>query len=222
MKAFYILLICCFSVVFAIAQEKCYEISSAQIQYTITGSGNMMGMATKISGNASLLFTDYGQKEISNETIVQTMMGQKETTKTMTKVDGDTIYSVDFEEKTINTMSLEDFAQYSQKKGKNAMEQMGAKKLGTQKVLGYTCENWEFQGSQICFYKGIELKSTSTVMGLNQTKIATQIDINPKITKQSFVLPNFKTQRSSAAQQGMPSTEEMNIMLDSIQNMYGN
>ncbi len=222
MKTMFILLMCVFTLSIANASEKRYEIKSAQVTYTISGSGETMGMKTSISGEASLLFTDYGKKELSSETVNQTIMGQTQTDKTMTKIDGDKIYSVDFEDRTISEMSIQQFAQYSPQQGEKAMQQMGAKKIGSDKVLGYKCENWEYSGSTICFYKGIMLKSVANAMGTTQTQIATKIDLNPKITSKSFTLPNFKTQQTQSPQEGMPSPEEMNQLLDSLKNMYGN
>lgn len=221
MKTINILLLCGALTVFANAQEKRYELKSAKILYSINGSGKMMGMNTKLSGEASLLFTDYGKKELSSETTTQDIMGQKEITKSMTKIENDTIYSVDFEEQTINTMSLKQFAQYSPQKGEQTLKEMGAKKVGYDTVLGYKCENWEFQGTKTCFYKGVLLKSTSSMMGVTQTQIATKIDFDPKITKNSFDLPKFKAQEMTQDEE-MPSNEEMNKMLESIKNMYGN
>ncbi len=50
--------------------------------------------------------------------------------------------------------------------GKEMMIQMGGKKVGTDKVLGYPCDVWDLMGVKQCMYKGLPLKVESNIMGV--------------------------------------------------------
>ena len=63
---------------------KRYEVKSGKIEYTLKGSGEMMGGMVKIKsiGKKRLIFDNYGLKELSEENKVS-----KNTTMGTTKVD---------------------------------------------------------------------------------------------------------------------------------------
>ncbi|HEO98228.1 MAG TPA: hypothetical protein ENO02_02900 [Epsilonproteobacteria bacterium] len=76
-------------------------------------------------------------------------------------------------------------------KGKAMMQQMGGKKTGMDKVLGYSCEVWELMGTKQCIYKGVSLKVESNVMGMKHTEVATKAEFDISISKDDFKLPDF-------------------------------
>ena len=75
--------------------------------------------------------------------------------------------------------------------GKEMLKKMGAKKTGTDKVLGFTCEVWDLKSIKQCIYKGVTLKTTTNFMGLKTQEVATKAEFDISIPKESFKLPNF-------------------------------
>jgi hypothetical protein len=75
--------------------------------------------------------------------------------------------------------------------GEAMMKKMGGKKLGTDKVLGYTCDMWDLMGSKQCMYKGIPLKIETDVMGMKSTEIATKAEFDIGLSKDDFKLPDY-------------------------------
>jgi len=75
--------------------------------------------------------------------------------------------------------------------GEKMMKSMGGKKLGTDKVLGYTCDVWELMGSKQCIYKGIPLRVVTDVMGLKSTEVATKAEFDLSLTQKDFTLPDY-------------------------------
>jgi flagellar biosynthesis GTPase FlhF len=77
------------------------------------------------------------------------------------------------------------------KAGEAMMKQMGGKKTGTDKVLGYTCDVWEVMGTKQCLYKGIPLRVETDVMGIKNTEIATKASFGISISSDDFKMPDF-------------------------------
>jgi len=181
-----------------------YDLKSGKIDYSIQASGNIMGMS-QIStvGKKRIIFSDYGIKKLEEEVKVekQTVMGETKTNKTHTLMymNGAVLYQVDFKKKIINRMKNQGMAMANALgSGKNAketgmamMKSMGGKKIGTDKVLGYTCDVWDLMGVKQCIYKGIPLKIESNMMGLKSVEVATKAEFDININKKSFKLPNF-------------------------------
>jgi hypothetical protein len=154
-------------------------------------------------GKKRIVFDDYGAKSLEERVEVkkETTMGQTQTTKTHTLVymDGDTVYSVDFDRKQITKTTNPGKAMLAAmgngKSAKDAglamMKKMGGKKIGTDTVLGYTCDVWELMGTKQCIYKGITLKIESDIMGLKQTEVATKADFDISTDDDTFKLPDF-------------------------------
>jgi len=199
----YVLVTCAVSV-YGTDQMQRYDVKSGKIDYEIKGSGNIMGMAQiKIVGKKRIVFDDYGAKSLEERVEVkkETTMGQTQTTKTHTLVymDGDTVYSVDFDRKQITKTTNPGKAMLAAMgNGKSAkeaglamMKKMGGKKIGTDTVLGYTCDVWELMGTKQCIYKGITLKIESDIMGLKQTEVATKADFDISTDDDTFKLPDF-------------------------------
>lgn len=181
------------------AQTKLYEIESGKISYEIKGSGNLMGTQTKSIGKKRLIFDDYGAKSLTEENKIQktTVMGQTQTDKThtMTYLKDATIYHVDFDNKKITRMENMGAMMMGggdmSAKGKEMMQKMGGKMLGTDKVLGYECEVWELMGVKQCIYKGVTLKIESNMMGMKNVEIATEAEFDISVDEDDFKLPDF-------------------------------
>jgi hypothetical protein len=78
-----------------------------------------------------------------------------------------------------------------QQTGEKMMKQMGGKKTGTDKVLGYTCDVWELMGTKQCIYKGITLSLESNIMGIKTREVATKAAFDIPLSKEDFKLPDF-------------------------------
>ncbi len=177
------------------ASEKRYEIKSGMVEYNITGGGGMLGFETKIEGKSRLIFKDWGNLELNEEETSTSVMGGVEKSHTLTKIDGDTVYSVDFDRKTIYKSKMSDYfgknRDIGKISGKDMLKKMGGKKIGKDKVLGYECEVWEFLGSKICMYKGVVLKSEGNIMGMKHKSEAVKAEFNIKIDDEKFKLPDY-------------------------------
>lgn len=175
-----------------------YGVKSGIVHYKTSGSGNIMGMTTKTNGESILAFKKYGHVSLQKGKTTQTVMGEKKVEENLVKLDGNTIYAVDEEKKTIfkKTFSSNDKNAAILGGGEKALKQMGGKKIGKDKVLGYKCDIWEISGGTICVYKGIALRSKVSIMGITQEEVATKIKFNIPVSNKTFVLPKYpiKTQ----------------------------
>ena len=181
---------------------KKYAIESAEIEYNITGSMDMMGSTSKTTGSKKLTFSEYGSHELTevNKVEEQNIMNNPKTLKkhTLDYIKEATLYKVDFNKKTIlrtqvpalgMMMGMGDEEMHT--KGQKMMEKMGAKPLGTDKVLGYECEVWSLMGTKQCLYKGIPLKVESNIMGIKSLEIATKAQFELSIDQSIYKLPEF-------------------------------
>lgn len=180
-----------------LADAKRYELRSGIVEYKSSGGGSIMGFSQKSEGSSKLYFTDYGNLELQEHTEKQTTMGKTTASHSLIKIDHGKLYIVDDEKHVIYTKDLDELMQTQKgkkdlmKMGKEMMQQMGGKKVGTGKVLGYPCEIWELMGSRVWLYKGIPLKSESNVMGFKHTEVATKAKFNVHVPKEKFKLPDY-------------------------------
>ena len=177
----------------ASADIKRYLVQSGEVQYKITASGSMMGMPTKLEGDSYLYFKKYGAVEVTKEKTSQDIMGQKEITEDLTKIEDDIVYSVDFEDNVIYRQRIpvnQDEAIF-QNTEEETLKSLGAKKIGTDKIAGFKCTIWELNTVKMCIYKGVPLKIESNVIGLEQTQIAVSAKFNTHIDDNKFMLPNY-------------------------------
>jgi len=185
-------------------EMKRYEVKSGKIEYTLKGSGEMMGGMVKIKsiGKKRLIFDNYGLKELSEENKVSknTTMGKTTVDKihTLKYMNGSIIYGVQFNEKRITRMKNPMAGAgalfgggNASKTGEAMLKKMGGKKIGTDKVAGHSCDVWDLSGIKQCLYKGIPLKIESNIMGLKTVEIATKAEFDLSLSKEDFKLPNF-------------------------------
>jgi hypothetical protein len=196
------------------AATKRYDVKSGIVKYKISGGGSILGVTTKMEGVSKLYFTNYGNLELHEERETTTTMGQTTTTHAIVKIVGDTVYSVDDDEKVIVKQQLGTLMDQNKEGkdltvvGKEMMKEMGGKKIGTEKFLGYPCEVWELLGSKIWIYKGVPLKTESNFMGFKHTIIATEAKFGVKIPKEKFKLPDYPVKSINELFETMPKTED--------------
>ena len=202
------------------ADTKRYEVKSGIIEYTTTGSGEMMGIKTQMSGKSKLIFKDWGNVELHQSTTKSVVMGREEHTQDTTKIENGKVYVVDYEQKLIieHDPSSLMFSQHKDltKSSKEILRDMGAKKVGEESVHGYTCQVWEMPQMKLWLYKGIALKSQANLMGITNTMEAIHIHLDVTVSDEEFKLPDFphKTIQKSNTPPDMPqmTPEQMQQM----------
>ena len=187
------------------AETKRYEVKSGIIEYTITLSGNMMGMKMQGSGTAKTAFKEWGNVELHSEESQTNTMGMKEHDKQMTKIENGMVYNVDFDQKVIYQLSMDALANSEDKDlvstGKEMLVSMGGKKIGEEKFMGYDCEVWEMMKVKIWLHKGVMLKSEADMMGIKNTMVATKIELDISVPDDAFKLPSYPIQKGKKQEQ---------------------
>ncbi len=210
---------------------KRYDVKSGIVQYTSTISGKVIGSVITGSGTESLYFKDWGAMELVEEKSTQTtntkIFGNKSTestnTHTMSKLDNGESYHVDFDKKQIflrRDMAMDMTKVFHPNAdagdvGKNMLESMGGKKIGSEKFLGYDCEIWDIMGAKQWLYKGVVLKLEMTVMGITTIKEATSAKFNTSVSDKYFKLPDYPIQK----EEGFMNNEEFE---DDMEDMEAN
>ncbi|ACN17927.1 hypothetical protein HRM2_48790 [Desulforapulum autotrophicum HRM2] len=223
---------------------KRYSLASGMIEYEVTGGGNVMGMISETRGYGTLYFKNYGDvtmEEQTTTTTVSGMVSKEDKAHTMKKIDHVTVYTVDFEREKINKGTDPIASQYLAS-GKNMsvdseaqLQKMGGKKIGTEKVLGYSCEVWSLMGGKQWLYKGqVPLRIESEMMGMKSGMVAVKATFNKSVPDSKFKLPDYKIEVSpdylsegQALQQGEEMNEfgammgEMQAQMNANPNMTG-
>ncbi len=188
------------------AETKRYEIQSAIIEYATSSSGNVMGIQTQTEGKRKIVFKEWGNVELHDETTKSVIMGREAHSRQTTKIDHDKVYIVDYQKKSIQQYDPEMLirSQYKDlaKNAKEMIRSMGGEKIGNATLLGYDCEIWETQQIKLWLYKGIILRSVTHMMGLTHTVEARDIHLNVSISDKDLKLPDFPI---TTKQQGDPS-----------------
>ena len=177
------------------AETKRYEIKSGIIEYATSGGGNIMGIQTQIEGKSKMIFKEWGNVELHEDTTKSVIMGREEHTQQTTKIDNGKVYVVDYEQKAIvqydPSMLMQSEHKELAKSAKGMMLSMGGTKTGEETILGYVCDVWEAKHMKLWLHKGIMLKSQVRVMGRTHTTEATNIQFNISISDEDLKLPDF-------------------------------
>lgn len=207
------------------AETKRYEIQSAIIEYVTGSSGNMMGIQTKTEGTSKVVFKGWGDVELREERTRSVIMGKEADTHQTTKIDHGNVYIVDYEQKIIHQYDPTTLArsQYKDiaKNAKEMLRSMGGAKTGNESLLGYDCEIWETQQIKLWLYKGIVLKSVTTIMGLTHTTEATNIQMDVSVSDAALKLPDLpiKTmQQDDPSQMPQMTPEQIQQMQEMMKN----
>ncbi len=213
---------------------KRYEVKSGIIQYKITMNGKVMGSTITGSGTESLYFKDWGNIELVEEKSSQTtavkFFGkekiEKSSTHTMNKLNNGESYHVDFDKKQIylrRDMAMEMTKAFAggdvNKTGKEMLEGMGGKMIGSENFLGYNCEVWDVLGAKQLMHKGAVLKLEMTTMGITTIKEATSAKFNVSVSDSNFKLPDFPIQKEEGFmdnEEYEDDMEDMNANMDKL------
>lgn len=175
------------------AQTNRYDVKSAIVEYQIVGSGEVMGEKATLSGTSKLYFKNFGDLELSEEKIVQSSNADEEEEHNITKIVGTKMYNVDFNEKVIYQQEMvqdEENPLLNLKNG-DTLTSMGAKKIGSEAILGYKCDIWQLGEDKIWIYNSVPLKFVSKSLGLVQIQEAKLAVFNVDIKDDKFKLPPF-------------------------------
>ena len=182
-----------------------------------------MGSPTTVSGTSKLYFKDFGNVELSDEKIQQTVDGDKEEERLVSKIMGENVYTVDFVDEVIYTqkMVLDDDTASLNIKSKEAFISMGAKNLGVEEILGYKCDVWLLGEDKIWVYNSVPLKLISKSLGLVQIQEAKLAVFNIIIKDDKFKLPSYPVKAMDEIigepdLDEMPPTQEEEKAMDDI------
>ena len=222
-KSRYVCIFLFLGVVSLFAQTNRYDVKSGMVEYEIIGSGDVMGSPTTVSGTSKLYFKDFGNVELSDEKIQQTVDGDKEEERLVSKIMGENVYTVDFVDEVIYTqkMVLDDDTASLNIKSKEAFISMGAKNLGVEEILGYKCDVWLLGEDKIWVYNSVPLKLISKSLGLVQIQEAKLAVFNIIIKDDKFKLPSYPVKAMDEIigepdLDEMPPTQEEEKAMDDI------
>lgn len=193
-KSRYIFGFLLFGVVSLFADANRYDVKSAIVEYAIVGSGDVMGTKATLTGSNKLYFKDFGKVELTDEKIVQEVDGDSEEEHTVTKIVGNKIFNVDYNERVIyqQDLILEDSENaFLNLKNASTLVSLGAKKIGSETILGYKCDIWQLGEDKIWIYNTVPLKFVNKSLGLVQIQEAKLAVFNVDIKDDKFKLPNF-------------------------------
>lgn len=188
----YILLV---GIVFAQEDIDRYIVKSGYIEYELSGS-------TK--GTKKIWWDDYGNKEreeIKSSTEVKIFgMVQKEETHSINITVANKFWNVNLLDGTgvkgnnpyydASVDYTKDMTDAEKKQFENDMlDAFGGQKLAPENFLGHKCEVMEVMGAKVWIYKGITLKSTANIMGIEANETALKFDENIKISSSKFEPP---------------------------------
>ncbi|BAX79636.1 hypothetical protein [Labilibaculum antarcticum] len=184
---------------------KRYNVESGMIHYVHTISGPYVNG----SGTSDLYFKKWGALEIRFEDKSETLTiinaeGIEESTTTnarsAAKIDNEKIYVVDYAAGIIYTKEdpLIDYMRQNDldalEAGRETMISLGGVQLDNEEVFGYDCEVWELLGVKQWIYKGLTLKSVSSLAGITIIEEATSIKFDVSVADSYFELPDFPHQ----------------------------
>jgi len=210
---------------------KRYEVKSGIVEYTTTISGKVLGSKVSGSGTENLFFKNWGAIELKEEQSTQTtttkMFGKTSTDKTSThvinKLDNGESYLVDFDNKIIyvgRDLMMDMFKQTNTdagESGKNMLESVGGKKIGTESFLGYDCDVWDINGAKQWMYKGVVLKLDVTVFGITTITQATSAEFDVSVADSNFELPDFPIQKQEGFMNNQEFEDEMEVSNDDME-----
>lgn len=165
-----------------------YPFKSGKVEYKLEGN---------TTGTRVLLWDDYGYKELSIENSESKMFGQTTVTNSNTLVLGDYIYNWSTEDENLyqSTNPIIDIwteGKYDEDDieefGIKTMEQLGFEKIGTETVLGKTCDVYKGLG-KVWVWKCLSLKTEVKLLGTKSTITASNIETNINIAASKFEYP---------------------------------
>ena len=166
------------------AQEK-FQFKSAVVKYKISGDYQ--------NGEMEMYIDDYGEKRCIITKIDMTMGEIKTSSHNMMIFTENAVYNINLAEKTGTKTTLtpeqkERLLQMAKQMSLDKIESMG-KKVGTETILGKPCDVYEISGMKIWLWKGLNLKSETSMM-CKYTSEAVSVGVNTRISASQFKPPS--------------------------------
>ena len=177
------------------SQAKRFTVKSGKIEMELTGS-------TK--GSKTIYFDDYGNKYYELEESVTEVkifgVTDRSINHKLSIYKDHNFWSIDYESHKNATGELPFYNEYQdvygdmssseQKKyNEEILRSFGGEKVGTEKILGKTCDKISIMGAYTWLYKGISLKLESNVMGIITNEEAVAFQENISIPDSRFQAP---------------------------------
>lgn len=179
---------------------KRYPLQSATILYDVNTTGESVGLKTQTLGVARLVFDHWGAREVKEEDSTEVQTGDFNETRnhrSLSKIDYGTVYSVDYDENVTYKTRDRDMdvalaeGQDLTKENFTFLKDLHAQKVGTETIVGLTCDLWRSPGEEVCLYRGIPLRITITADGFRSSRTAVYAVLNKPVSDQEFALPHF-------------------------------
>jgi hypothetical protein len=176
----------------SLAGVKRYQIKSGIVQYTLSGARK---------GTETVYFENWGMREAKYTQAEMSMMGITQKQNTLTLLDGETTYNIDLDTKTgtkMETPMLKELAANNKDltdAGEKMMKSMGGAKIGTEAVLGKTCDVWEIKNmqSKTWVWKNVPLKTQVNMANMQMIITATKFEEGASIPTDKLKVPSDVT-----------------------------
>ncbi len=176
----------------SLAGVKRYLIKSGIVEYTLSGTRK---------GTETIYFDNWGMREAKYTKSEMSMMGMTQKQNTLTLLDGETTYNIDLDTKTgtkMETPMLKELAANNKNltdAGEKMMKSMGGAKIGTEVVLGKTCDVWEIKNmqSKTWVWKNVPLKTQVNMANMQMTITATKFEDGATIPPDKLKIPSDVT-----------------------------
>ncbi len=179
------------------AQESSrYAVKSGYIKLELSGS---------TTGTREIWWDDYGDKtyELEESVTYVKMFGMENTEKThkLTINIKDSFWTIDYLTNEAFKGELEyydaaqEFADSMTDEEKEAfankvLESFGGQKQGTEKLGGYECDVYNVMGAKSWIYKGIPIKSTANIMGIENNEMFVEFKPGCSVPSSKFNPPS--------------------------------
>eukprot|EP01156_Anaeramoeba_ignava_P008520 Anaeramoba_ignava/a360320_8.p1 GENE.a360320_8~~a360320_8.p1 ORF type:complete len:304 (+),score=47.17 a360320_8:813-1724(+) len=198
-KTFITILLICMTV-FLIAGEHSYKFKSGKFVTKITGPYNSI---------STTYFDDYGKKMYVETSMEMEMQGQVHKKKHSMLVLPENSYSIQHDKQSYMVLPQDD--EYDTEEDYMAYKNDLGEKIGTEKILGRTCDIYQKDNMKFWIWKEMPLKSEITENGQKFISEVISMEENVKIPASKFELP------SGYSQQAAPSFEGMNMNMEALQ-----
>ncbi len=170
----------------AVKESRRYpELKSAIIKYKVSGMN---------SGTETVYIDDWGGCEAIYKEFTSKMMGIELERNFMTLIteNGKWVYNIDLNSKTAIKMDNKWFKALQGNSGSNMDVAIGAVKIGTEEILGKTCDVWKKSHpySMAWMWKGIPLRKDQDVAAMGVVTEAVEIQENVSIPEDKVTIPS--------------------------------
>lgn len=174
------------------SEAKYYQLKSGYLKTEYTGN---------TTGTRELWWDDYGAKshEVLRTTTTTKLFGMSSIDEVhMLNIrDGAKYWSINYNENSGVVGNVDDVMEVTegmsekelQELGEETFEMLGGEKQGTETIGGYKCDLYTVMGTKTWIYKGIPLKSTAKIMGIEMNEMFTEFKPNMSVPSSKFVAP---------------------------------